>query len=82
MFHSANSLILFFGLSYVLPIFLLYCMAKKEQKNANKYKRNCSDILYRSSNTDSGVPVNKVFQTLKDAGIEPNYLGAKGENLR
>ena len=81
MFNTPDSMIVFFFVIFVVIVTLVYNQIAIE-KYKKERERKRSDVLYRSSNTDNGVPANKVFQTLKDAGIEPNYLGAKGENLR
>ncbi len=81
MFRSPDSLIVCLFVVFMFVLTLLYnYVAIGKYKKEKENKR--SEILYRSSNTDNGVPADEVFQSLKDAGIKPNYLGTKGENLR
>lgn len=83
MFNTPDSTIVFFFVIFVAVVALLYnyvAMIQYKKKKEEEKKR--SEVLYRSSNTDNGVPADEVFQTLKDAGIEPNYLGTKGETLQ
>lgn len=57
---------------------VLYILNKNDvQQNKTIYKR--SNFLCCASNKNSYSKARDVFKTLKEAGIEPNFLGGQHE---
>ena len=56
---------------------IILASLKSEDKDTSTNNR--SDILYNSSNKNSYIKARKLFQTLEDAGVTPNFLGEKHE---
>ena len=69
--------LLYIGLMIGIPVlYVLFSNPKThEQKIAGRYSS-----IYKASIRDDYPPAEKVFKTLKDAGIKPCFLGRDADD--